>query len=51
MTQQPHQAGTANDLASANYVKDAFVSYGLDVAELFDYDVLLDYPDDALYNK
>lgn len=51
MTQEPHMAGTPFDKTSADYVKNAFVSYGLDIVELFDYDVLLDYPDDIKYNK
>lgn len=51
MTKNPHQAGTPNDFASADFVRSSFVKYGLDSAELFDYDVLLDYPDDILYNK
>lgn len=51
MTKDPHQAGTIYDKISADYVKNAFESYGLDVVELFDYDVLLDYPDNVEYNK
>lgn len=51
MTSDPHQAGTSYDLVSAQFVKNTFESYGLDGAQLFDYDVLLDYPDDVEYNK
>lgn len=51
MTKNPHQAGTPFDKVSADYVKNAFESYGLDVVELFNYDILLDYPDEVNYNK
>lgn len=51
MTREPHMAGTIFDKISADYVKNAFEKYGLDVVELHDYDVLLDYPDFARYNK
>jgi hypothetical protein len=51
MTRIPHLAGTEYDKVSADYLKDNFISYGLDEVELFDYDVLLDYPDDLKYNK
>lgn len=51
MTKEPHMAGTVYDKISADYVKNAFMSYGLDVVDLFDYDVLLDYPDDLKFNR
>lgn len=51
MTREPHMAGTIFDKISADYVKNKFDSFGLDSTELFDYDVLLDFPDDIRYNK
>ena len=51
MTKEPHQAGTVYDKISADYVRNSFESSGLDVVELFDYHVLLDYPDDDKFNK
>lgn len=51
MTKIPHMAGTVYDKISADYVRDTFISYGLDEVELSDYDVLLDYPNDIEYNK
>lgn len=51
MTKEPHMAGTIYDKISADYVKNAYESYGLDVVEQFHYDVLLDYPDDVKFNK
>lgn len=44
-------AGTIFDKVSADYVKEAFKSYGLDEVELSDYDVLLDFPDASRFNK
>lgn len=51
MTSNPHQAGTAYDLESAEFVRKTLEEYGLDVTQLFDYDVLLDYPNDEQFNK
>lgn len=51
MTREPHLAGTGPDKKLADYVKDAFQSYGLDEVEVSDYDVLLDFPDDTRFNK
>lgn len=51
MTSDPHQAGTPFDLASAQFVKNSFDSYGLDGSQLFDYNVLLDYPNENEFNK
>ena len=51
MTKQPHMAGTIFDKKSADFVADAFNSYGLDEVEYFGYDVLLDFPDDTRFNK
>lgn len=51
MTREPHVAGTIYDKISADYVKKAFESYGLDVFDLIDYNVLLDYPGDLKFNK
>jgi hypothetical protein len=44
-------AGTPGDKISADYVRDQWLAQGLDYAELIDYDVLLDFPDDVKYNK
>ncbi len=44
-------AGTPGDKISADYVRNQWLLQGLDHAELIDYDVLLDFPDDIKYNK
>ncbi len=51
LTSIGHMAGTPGDKISADYVRDQWLSQGLDYAELIDYDVLLDFPDDVKYNK
>lgn len=44
-------AGTNEGKLSAEYVYSYWKSIGLDNVDIIDYDVLLDFPDDNLYNK
>ncbi|XP_077994025.1 N-acetylated-alpha-linked acidic dipeptidase 2-like [Glandiceps talaboti] len=45
LTSTPHLAGTPADLINAEYVRDEWVSQGLDSANIYSYNVLLSYPD------
>lgn len=47
----PHQGGTEMDKKSADYIIDSFKEFGLDHYDIFEYDVLLDYPDENKFNK
>ena len=51
MTSVPHMAGTPGDKQSADYIYDQWKSQKLDIVQLTDYDVLLDFPDDIKFNK
>jgi len=44
LTEEPHPAGTAENLKLAHYVRDQFVAYGLEEVRLIRYDVLLPWP-------
>ena len=41
LTEEPHPAGSDENLKLAHYVRDQFVAYGLDEVRLLRYDVLL----------
>lgn len=45
----PHVAGTVHDRLQAEWVRDQFISYGLQ-AKVISYEVLLSYPDAAVPN-
>lgn len=47
----PHIAGLEQDLRQAEWVRQKFIEYGLDKAEVIPYRVLLSYPDKELPNK
>lgn len=47
----PHQGGTEMDKKSADYILDSFKEFELDHFDIFEYDVLLDYPDEKKFNK
>lgn len=51
ITSLPHQGGTEMDKKSADYILDSFKDFGLDHYDIFEYDVLLDYPDEKKFNK
>ena len=44
-------AGTPGGKVSAEYVYNEWKKQELDVVKIFDYDVLLDYPDEVKFNK
>jgi N-acetylated-alpha-linked acidic dipeptidase len=44
LTEEPHPAGTAENLKLAHYVRDQFVASGLEEVRLIRYDVLLPWP-------
>jgi N-acetylated-alpha-linked acidic dipeptidase len=44
LTEEPHPAGSAENLKLAHYVRDQFVAYGLEEVRLLRYDVLLPWP-------
>jgi N-acetylated-alpha-linked acidic dipeptidase len=44
LTEEPHPAGSDENLKLAHYVKDQFVAYGLEKVRLLRYDVLLPWP-------
>lgn len=44
LTEEPHMAGTEENYQLALYVRDKFKEFGLDEAELAEYQVLLSYP-------
>jgi hypothetical protein len=47
----PHLAGTEGDKTTAAYVADYWKNIGVDSVYINDYDVLLDYPDEKLFNR
>ncbi|CAF0930021.1 unnamed protein product [Brachionus calyciflorus] len=47
----PHQAGTEMDRKSADYILNSFKDFDLDHYDIFEYDVLLDYPDEEKFNN
>ena len=52
MTSIPHMAGTPGDKQSADFVFNKWKNeYNLDIVQMTDYDVLLDFPDDIKFNK
>ncbi|MDH3812891.1 MAG: M28 family metallopeptidase [Acidobacteriota bacterium] len=44
LTEEPHPAGSDENLELAHYVRDQFVAYGLEEVKLHRYDVLLPWP-------
>ena len=50
LTEIPHLAGDTRDHVLANFIKDKFNEYGLDHAEIKEYNVLLDYPNKTAPN-
>ena len=44
LTEEPHPAGSAENLKLAHYVRDQFIAYGLEEVRLLRYDVLLPWP-------
>jgi N-acetylated-alpha-linked acidic dipeptidase len=44
LTEEPHPAGSKENLELAHYVRDQFVTYGLEDVRVFRYDVLLPWP-------
>ena len=44
LTEEPHPAGSEENLKLAHYVRDQFVAYGLEDVRLLRYDVLLPWP-------
>jgi N-acetylated-alpha-linked acidic dipeptidase len=44
LTEEPHPAGSAENLELAHYVRDQFIAYGLEEVRLLRYDVLLPWP-------
>ena len=44
LTEEPHPAGSDENLKLAHYVRDQFVAYGLEEVKLLRYDVLLPWP-------
>jgi N-acetylated-alpha-linked acidic dipeptidase len=44
LTEEPHPAGSTENLKLAHYVRDQFVAYGLEEVRLLRYDVLLPWP-------
>jgi N-acetylated-alpha-linked acidic dipeptidase len=44
LTEEPHPAGSSENLKLAHYVRDQFVAYGLEEVRLLRYDVLLPWP-------
>jgi N-acetylated-alpha-linked acidic dipeptidase len=44
LTEEPHPAGSKENLELAHYVRDKFIAYGLEDVKLFRYDVLLPWP-------
>jgi N-acetylated-alpha-linked acidic dipeptidase len=44
LTEEPHPAGSDENLKLAHYVRDQFVAYGLEDVRLLRYDVLLPWP-------
>jgi N-acetylated-alpha-linked acidic dipeptidase len=48
LTEDPHIAGTEKNYQLALYVRDKFKEFGLDEAELAEYQVLLSYPKDIV---
>ena len=44
LTEEPHPAGTAENLKLAHYVRDQFAAFGLEDVKLLRYDVLLPWP-------
>ncbi len=44
LTEEPHPAGSDENLKLAHYVRDQFVAYGLEEVKLHRYDVLLPWP-------
>ena len=51
LTSIPKLAGTLGDRISAEYVLNQWRSYGLDQAQILDYDVLLDYSHPTKFNN
>ena len=50
LTEIPHLAGDTRDHILAEFIKDKFNEYGLDHAEIKEYNVLLDYPNKTAPN-
>ncbi|MCW8984324.1 MAG: hypothetical protein OQK55_03205, partial [Thermoanaerobaculales bacterium] len=44
LTEEPHPAGTAENLKLAHYVRDQFAAFGLEDVKMLRYDVLLPWP-------
>ncbi len=47
LTEEPHMAGTARNLALAEYVRDRFREYGLDEVNFHEFPALLSFPKSA----
>ncbi|KAL4647094.1 putative N-acetylated-alpha-linked acidic dipeptidase [Arapaima gigas] len=47
LTRLPHLAGTEQNLRLAEQIRDKWLQYGLDSAEMVHYDVLLSYPNET----
>ena len=51
LTSVPHVAGTKQDLEQATWIRDRFLEFGLDKAQVVPYQVLLSYPDATTPNR